>query len=124
MNIESNAENYIPKDQGEDIMQEDNYDKVKEEDKEKPVNRIIKMIFSQTGEGSISSYNDHPMNFKSDDSISQILRGMTGILGNLNFALIDIFLGSMSFFKNRNNVSVVIEEEEKEKPSYYRAGME
>ena len=105
MNIEENAENYIPNEE----------EKIETETQDIPVkeNKFLKILLSQTGEGTITSYENHPMNFKNNTSISQILRGFTGMLGNLNFALIDIFLGSMSFFKDRNSNYVEIEEEEK-----------
>lgn len=108
MNIEENAENYIP-DQEDEVNPN-----IKEDQQQKPQNNILQILFSQTGEGTIESYNNHPMNIKNDKSISQILRGFTGILGNLNFALIDILLGGFSFFKDKNNNSNIIDIKESE----------
>jgi hypothetical protein len=107
MNIEENAENYIPKDEELNNME------IPQEEPKKE-NKILKFLLSPTGEGTIPSYINHPLNFKNDNNISQIIRGLTGMLGNLNFALLDIVLGGMSFFKDRNKSSYVEMEESKD----------
>ena len=74
--------------------------------------KILKLLLSQTGEGTIESYVNHPINFKSDKNIAQILRGFTGIIGNLNFALLDIIIGGISFFKDRNSEVIYVNSED------------
>ena len=51
-----------------------------------------------TGEGDISDYLDHPLNFKKSEGLAQILRGVSGFAGhNLKYALIDILIGAFKF---------------------------
>jgi hypothetical protein len=54
-----------------------------------------------TGEGSIESYMDHPMNFNRSKSLAQIIRGMTGMLGELNLAIFDVVIGAFNYVKER-----------------------
>jgi hypothetical protein len=56
-----------------------------------------KVLTAETGEGSISDYIDHPMNFKKSEGLAQILRGLTGIVGNLKLAIIDVVFGALRF---------------------------
>jgi hypothetical protein len=110
MIIEESASNYIPNDEvkiGEPIIDNGYTNEGNEIKKE---NWFVTMIKSQTGEGSISSYDNHPLNIKNNDNIAQIIRGLTGMLGSLNFAILDIILGSLGFVKekkdNENNYSI------------------
>ena len=60
----------------------------------------LKQIFSaETGAGSIGEYIEHPLNFNQSKSVARILRGLTGIMGNLNLAIIDVGLGVLELFK-------------------------
>lgn len=64
-------------------------------------------IHTPTGEGSIEEYVDHPLNFNRSKGLAQILRGVTGFLGNLKLAVVDIFVGVMNYWKeNKKNVAV------------------
>lgn len=56
---------------------------------------------AETGEGAIEEYIDHPMNFNKSNSVARILRGMTGMIGNLRLAILDIGLGILEFTKER-----------------------
>jgi hypothetical protein len=58
----------------------------------------LEWLKAQTGEGDISDYIDHPLNFKKSEGLAQILRGVSGFAGhNLKYALIDILIGAFKF---------------------------
>jgi hypothetical protein len=65
---------------------------------------LKKLLTAETGEGSIDSYLQHPMNFNNSKSMGRILRGLTGIIGNLSLAIIDIGLGVLEFSKENKGV--------------------
>jgi hypothetical protein len=58
-------------------------------------------LTAKTGEGSLESYLEHPMNFNKSLAIARIIRGATGILGSLDLAVIDIGMGMLEFIKGR-----------------------
>ena len=58
-------------------------------------------IMAETGDGPIESYIEHPLNFNQSRGFAQILRGLSGILGNLKLAVIDISLGVLQVLKER-----------------------
>lgn len=58
-------------------------------------------IFAETGDGPISDYMDHPLNFNNSKSMARIIRGATGMLGKLNLAIVDIGVGVLEFAKGR-----------------------
>ncbi len=62
---------------------------------------LKKLLTAETGSGSLDSYIDHPMNFNGSRSLARILRGLTGLIGNLNLAIIDIGLGVLEFSKEK-----------------------
>ena len=64
----------------------------------------MSFILSETGPGPIEDYIDHPLNFKGSKGVAQILRGATGIAGNLNYAIIDIGLGLVQVAKEGKGV--------------------
>jgi hypothetical protein len=68
-----------------------------------PVRRGIDLSFlkTETGEGEISEYISHPLNFNQSKGMAQMLRGFTGMFGSLKLAVIDIFLGALNFSKER-----------------------
>lgn len=63
--------------------------------------RIPEFLKAKTGEGSIESYLDHPLNFVKSKALAQIIRGLTGMFGALNYAIIDIVMGSLNFVKGK-----------------------
>lgn len=63
---------------------------------------LSKVMTAQTGEGSIESYIEHPMNVLNNKAGARILRGLTGIFGNLDLAIIDIVVGVLDLLKNRS----------------------
>ena len=70
-------------------------------------NLPIKKSFSKkifdipTGKGSVEEYDEHPLNFTRTRGMSHILRGVTGILGDLNKAIVDIVVGFCTETYNR-----------------------
>jgi len=57
-----------------------------------------------TGEGSVEEYLEHPLNFDKKKSTARIIRGLTGLFGMLNYALIDITLGIIEKWKEKDKV--------------------
>ena len=69
---------------------------------ESPFNQVLEVIKKPTGPGPIEDYIDHPLNYDNSKTTAQILRGLTGLLGDLKFALIDIAFGvGQKFIKRR-----------------------
>ena len=60
-------------------------------------------LMTKTGDGSVGEYVDHPLNFGKEYNeymgLARILRGLTGFLGDLDFAVIDISLGILEYMK-------------------------
>jgi hypothetical protein len=68
---------------------------------EEEVRISLEWIKAQTGDGVIEDYMDHPLNFNRSRGMARVLRGLTGLIGGLNFALADIVIGAMELFKSR-----------------------
>lgn len=49
----------------------------------------------ETGQGEISDYMDEPLNFTKKEGMARVLRGATGYLGTVRFAILDIVVGLM-----------------------------
>jgi len=56
----------------------------------------LDILKAETGRGDIEDYISHPLNIKKNKGIAQVLRGLTGLLGNLNLAIVDILLGMIN----------------------------
>lgn len=63
--------------------------------------KVIELLKKPTGDGEISDYIEHPLNFEKTESLAQILRGLTGFFGDLKLAVIDIGIGLYRKFKSR-----------------------
>lgn len=72
----------------------------------------MSFILSETGPGPIEDYVDHPLNFKGSKGVAQILRGATGMAGNLNYAIIDIGLGLVQVTKEGKGVEKAVADTE------------
>lgn len=59
----------------------------------------MSFILAPTGDGPVEEYIDHPMNIKGSRGSARILRGLTGMLGQLNYAIVDIALGTIEVMK-------------------------
>ena len=57
-----------------------------------------------TGEGAIEDYIDHPLNAEQSKGVAQILRGFTGIAGDLKLAILDITLGFINVLKEKRPI--------------------
>ena len=66
---------------------------------------LERVLKSQTGEGELSEYANHPLNYNGSIALSRIIRGVTGLLGNINLAIVDIFLGLLQFLFERRNAA-------------------
>lgn len=55
-----------------------------------------------TGSGHLEEYKTHPLNWNGSKPVARIIRGFSGLLGELNFAVIDIIIG---FFELSNEKS-------------------
>jgi hypothetical protein len=65
----------------------------------------LSILKAKTGEGSIEDYMQHALNFNKSRGTAQILRGCTGLFGELELAVIDIALGSFELIKEKRNVA-------------------
>jgi hypothetical protein len=63
---------------------------------------------AETGPGGIEEYMDHPLNFSKSKGLARVIRGLTGMLGSLNLAIIDIVVGGLEFMKERKNATGTI----------------
>jgi hypothetical protein len=114
MKIEEKAENYIPNIDNQEIPSNNENGFSNEGNEVKKESSIMSMLKAQTGEGSIKSYSNHPLNMKNNDYVGQIIRGLTGMLGSLNFAILDILLGSFGFIKEKKDTTLYTVEETNE----------
>lgn len=61
----------------------------------------LSWLKAKTGPGTIESYVDHPLNSSKSRGVAQILRGVTGLAGDLDLAVIDIGLGLVEVIKEK-----------------------
>jgi len=59
----------------------------------------LSILLSKTGPGSVDDYVDHPFNASESRGIARVLRGMTGLVGELDYAVVDITLGALEVIK-------------------------
>ena len=52
-------------------------------------------LFAATGPGAVDSYINHPLNFSQSVGLGQVIRGLTGFLGSLEYAVVDLVIGLM-----------------------------
>lgn len=65
---------------------------------------LSRVLTAETGPGGVEEYVDHPVNYNSSKGLAQLIRGLSGVFGNLNLAVIDIAIGAMRFSKERGGV--------------------
>ena len=53
----------------------------------------VKVIWADSGVKPLAEYRKHALNWDSTESTSRIIKGVEGILGNLDKAVIDIAVG-------------------------------
>jgi hypothetical protein len=103
------AEQYIHEESGLEFETPINENPINGNTQASAGSKILDILKTKTGEGSIQDYQDHPLNFTQNKYIGQILRGLTGILGALDLAIIDITMGILGFIKDRNISKDIIE---------------
>lgn len=77
----------------------------------------LSFLAAPTGEGPIDDYMEHPLNFDHKKSTARILRGCTGICGNLDYAIIDIALGVIEKIKEKGSSENA--DRSQEQPHFY-----
>jgi hypothetical protein len=60
---------------------------------------IPEFLKARTGAGSVESYINHPLNFNESKPVARILRGLTGMFNELDYAVVDIVLGVLGMSK-------------------------
>lgn len=65
-----------------------------------------KVIKAPSGVGDVEDYIRHPLNFNGSSALAKIIRGMTGILGNLDLAIVDIVMGIIQLLLDRHKQEV------------------
>jgi hypothetical protein len=60
---------------------------------------------AQTGAGDLSEYKNHPLNWNQSKPVARIIRGFTGLLGELNFAVVDILIGFFEMTSKKKGLS-------------------
>lgn len=71
----------------------------------------LSILTAKTGDGSIEDYVNHPLNFKGSRGMAQMIRGFTGIAGELDYAIIDIALGAFQHSREGKTGDVVNNQE-------------
>lgn len=61
--------------------------------------RLLDVLKSETAQGDIEEYQKHMLNFDGSKAVGRMIRGLEGIAGSLNFAVLDIVLGFMEYTK-------------------------
>lgn len=69
----------------------------------------LSFLKAPTGSGSVSEYVDHALNFNNSMGMARVLRGVTGLMGDLNLAIVDIVVGALDVLKtskgaNKNDI--------------------
>lgn len=66
-----------------------------------PVSGFLDKLKAKTGEGDITQYENHVLNFRKSPAIAKILRGVTGIFGEVNLAIVDIMIGMFEIMQEK-----------------------
>lgn len=61
----------------------------------------LEWLRSEPGPGDVESYRQHPLNWDGSYEVGQVLRGLTGLLGNLRLAVVDILVGGLRLLSRR-----------------------
>lgn len=56
---------------------------------------------SEPGPGEVESYIGHPLNWDNSLPVARLLRGLTGLVGNLRLAIVDLVVGSLQLLSRR-----------------------
>lgn len=66
----------------------------------------LSFLKAKTGSGDVEEYLKHPLNFKHSAGAAQMIRGFTGLFGDLDLAVLDITLGAFELAKEKRNAAV------------------
>ena len=58
-----------------------------------PESILVKIITAESPDKNVIDYEAHPLNFDRQESTGRIIRGLEGITGNLDRAVVDIMVG-------------------------------
>jgi hypothetical protein len=62
---------------------------------------FARLFKAETGPGDVEAYLDHPLNFDKSLGLAQVIRGATGLFGELKLAVIDVAFGLLNWFRRR-----------------------
>lgn len=71
----------------------------------------LSFLLSPTGPGPVDDYVDHPFNLNNSKGSARIIRGLTGLLGNLDYAIVDIVLGSVEVYQEKGSAKKAVKDE-------------
>jgi hypothetical protein len=74
---------------------------LKEEEKAQGIQFDFGFLKSRTGPGTIEERVNHPMNFSKSKGVAQVIRGLEGLFGALDLAIIDVIMGLIEVIKER-----------------------
>lgn len=61
----------------------------------------VEWLKSEPGPGEVESYLSHPLNWDGSLPVARLLRGLTGLAGNLRLAIVDLVVGSLQLVSRR-----------------------
>jgi hypothetical protein len=94
----TSIENEALKMDGQEVMEE------MFETQEEPSKGLdLSFIWAQTGSGSVDDYKEHTLNFNKSEGMARVVRGLTGMIGELNYAIVDILVGVLHMWKGAKN---------------------
>lgn len=70
----------------------------------RPSWKLPEWVKAQTGAGEITDYLNHALNFNHSRPLAQLIRGLTGMFGAMNYAVIDIGMGLLGMSRNKRPV--------------------
>jgi hypothetical protein len=101
MNEDSKAEDIII---DEEIVVEENIPK----NVNSPERGFFDILKTKTGEGSIENYMENPLNLNHSQGLAQILRGLTGFVGALDLAILDVIIGGFKVYSDFKKPSIKV----------------
>lgn len=66
---------------------------------------IKRLLTAETGPRPLEEYENHALNFKNNKSIGKIIRGLEGLFGSLDLAIIDIIMGILEYSKEKGFIN-------------------
>lgn len=68
----------------------------------------LDFLWIETGEGSVDEYLEHPLNFKKSAGLAQVIRGISGVVGNaFNYWWVDVIMGGLKMGQEAKSVDKV-----------------